>query len=571
MDDGLGGPDLLVLDPACGPGVFLLAVLRHLARSTSGTSPRLLGFDADASAIATARRLLVPLAERLGVSLSFRAIDTLAVDPRRMAERHGARHLLVLGNPPWASGHRLPSGSPLTALMEDFKRDTTGRPLRHRRLGAVRDACIHFWRWGAEAARTASGWGAVSFLSNGAFLDGAVHEGVRARLLQWFDRLHVVDLGGGGLVARDGTKDAPLMAVRTPPAAVLARRDIRGPTSTPSPRNATVSFASVRGSRAAKWRQLAEGPPARLLTPHPPHFWLKPRPGEARWPRGWVSLSALFPFHREGVQTNRDRFVTDSNRDALLERLVHWLHGRPVAPAFAASLRLRPHFDPDVARKRLAEAASRHPDGLAGLLEPLAYRPGVRRWWLPVAPLTHRPRPALCRAVRRARGALLTVGHDRGERPWRHFGWSSCVADGCWHSSRSSCRTRVFPTHRPDGEPNLDAERLATWAAHVNVCAPIDAFHYALAVLSSPDYQQRYAGLLRTGAIHLPPPPDERVWRRVHLAGRHLAQAFERLDAGEAAPSRPLHIGHRRLNAPESLHHALCEAAEAVASLPIER
>ncbi len=564
-EDGLASPDLLVIDPACGPGIFLLAVLRHLVHTWAGTAPRLLGLDTDGGAIEVARHTLLPLAGRQGVSIELRVADTLRIDPTALLQHLRTRHLLVLGNPPWSSSARSSPGPLLRALLTDFKRGPGGAPLRHRRIGAMQDACMHFWRWSAEAARAAPGWGAVALLSNASFLDGVVHLGVRARLLEWFDRIHVIELGGGALVARDAREDAPLLPVRPPPAAVLA---LRHQGSEEGTRTATLLHAAVRGRRTHKWQRLAEGPPLRHLTPRLPHLWLKSHRGPTCWPLGWVALSDIVPFHREGVQTNRDAFVTDPDHEVLLERLARWLHDGTVSPPHAPLLRARPHFEPDRARERLREATARHPEGLAGLLERLAYRPAEPRWWIPLSPLAHRPRLVLRRALSHSQGALLTVGHDRGERPWRHFGWSRLPADSCWHSSRSSCRTRLFPSHRPDGTPNLNLDRLGAWNGTVRIGHVLEPLHYALAILSNPAYGHHFEGLLRSGIPHLPPPPDEDHWRAVCEAGRHLAHAFEALDDAPAdRETRPITLGHRTLQAPRTLRAALRDANAATTPL----
>ena len=49
--------------------------------------------------------------------------------------------------------------------------------------------------------------------------------------------------------------------------------------------------------------------------------------------------------------------------------------------------------------------------------------------------------------------------------PHAHALAVSAIPDNCLLSSRSSCRARAFPTHDPEGAPNLDAGTVARWAA----------------------------------------------------------------------------------------------------------
>ena len=64
---------------------------------------------------------------------------------------------------------------------------------------------------------------------------------------------------------------------------------------------------------------VAKGASSKLVPRAP--LYVFGRVGDARWPMSALPLPALFPFHREGVQTNRDAVCVDADRDALLARL----------------------------------------------------------------------------------------------------------------------------------------------------------------------------------------------------------------------------------------------------------
>ena len=111
------------------------------------------------------------------------------------------------------------------------------------------------------------------------------------------------------------------------------------------------------------------------------------------------------PFQREGVQTNRDAVVIDRDRERLLARMRAFARGEAAARSCRRRAALR-HYDPERARGavRARSSATR----MASWVDrpALAYRPFDTRWFVPVAPLCHRPRGALIAAIDHAEFAL---------------------------------------------------------------------------------------------------------------------------------------------------------------------
>ncbi|MEZ4335264.1 MAG: type ISP restriction/modification enzyme [Sandaracinaceae bacterium] len=210
------------------------------------------------------------------------------------------------------------------------------------------------------------------------------------------------------------------------------------------------------------------------------------------------------------------------------------------------------HYDPAAARAALVEARE------AGepVVRPIAYRPSDDRFACVAPRLCHRPRPDLLAAMDRSELALLTVRKDRGERSWAHFGASAHAVDNCWLSSRSSCRTRAFPTHRPDGTPNLATDAVEAWAGFVP--APGALVRYVLAVLAAPTYRSRHDGALRADYPRIPPPPEPAAFEAAVAAGEAVRAAL----AQGADGGVEVVLGHRRIRS-DALSAALerCEDA----------
>jgi hypothetical protein len=269
----------------------------------------------------------------------------------------------------------------------------------------------------------------------------------------------------------------------------------------------------------------------------------------------WPSITALFPFHREGIQTNRDAFCVDVDEAALRARAEAFVRGEGVPPGKAGEASR--HYDPDKARRRLADALD-----VEGSIRRIDYRPFDRRYVVAVAPVCHRPRPALLEALDRSAFALLTVRKDRGERPWNHVATTRSAVDNCFLSARSSCRTRAFPTHRPDGAPNLEETAARAFTARAGAAPGSEALLlYALAVLASPAYRARFDDALRADYPRLPPPVSEAQLRRAIDAGAALEGL---LSEAPGAPEEEIEVGHHRLRVSAHLAGNLRRTVEAL-------
>ncbi|MBX3274113.1 MAG: hypothetical protein KF729_27855 [Sandaracinaceae bacterium] len=524
-----------LVDPACGPGVFVAACIE-----AHGSARRAIGMDVDPAAIAEAAAVVGPRAEARGWSLELRTGNTLAAP---LVERGP---LVIVGNPPWA-GRTANAGAAYTdALLADFRRDAAGAPLGERKIGVLSDDYVRFLRWACEQLRRPQG-GALAMVTSASFLDGPVHRGMRARLLRWFATIDLVDLGGSALVAKEGgVRDENVFGVRPGVVITVARR----PAGHPEDRDGEVRVAALRGARADKLDALDRGALDFVpLAPAAPLARFVPArdvgPAYARWP----PLPALLPFHREGVQTNRDELCVDADRARLDARLDAFARGEawPGKAGVPSA-----HYDPRAAAAALTRARA------AGetVVRRLAYRPGDDRFACLVRGPCHRPRLDLLAAMDRSVRALLTVRKDRGERAWAHFGATPHPVDNCWLSSRSSCRTRAFPTHRPDGVPNLDAAAVRAWAGFVP--EPVALSDYVLGVLAAASYRARYDDALRADYPRIPPPPDRAAFDALSAAGSAVAAALS------APPQGGAHvvIGHRVL-ASDALEAAVraCDVA----------
>jgi hypothetical protein len=263
-----------------------------------------------------------------------------------------------------------------------------------------------------------------------------------------------------------------------------------------------------------------------------------------RWYRAAPSLEAWLPFHREGVQTNRDAVCVAPSPEALRARLEAVVAG-------SVPLAARAHFDPVRARRALGEELAA---GLAPVR--LAYRPFDERWLHPGPSICHRPRPELLRAVAASRLVLVSARKDRGQLPFRHLVLTRAVPDNCLLSPRSSCRARGFPSHDPEGAENLGADVRAALEDRLGRRPSMEeVLHYLAAHLGCAGWTGPLDDVLKSELPRVPMPQDAAHFARLARAGAALEAAFAAEDA-----EGPLEwIGHHRARG-----RALAAAREAL-------
>ncbi len=576
--DGLAERRVSLVDPACGPGAFLAAAF-SLAGGRAGVPTSVVGLDIDPAIARGANCHLERAAEEVGFPLDLRVVDALESANAWPADGASEEVRVVVGNPPWAS-RSFGRGAYSEQLLDDFRCDAEGRRLPEKKIGVLSDDYVRFVRVCAEWVREGPGAGVMGLVTNGSYLDGPVHRGMRGALLRWFDGIDVVDLGGNALVARrrgvasrdghgsaHGDRDDNVFGVRPSVAVLVAWRDIRagrcrGERS--SRTAASLRYARLFGSKEQKWAQLEQPLPWQTILPQEPHHLFSAGPGSGAttsggerlgWPESFLSLTDAMPFHAEGVQTNRDAAAVATTPEQLLERLQCFARGES-HPDLDAAYRAQRHYRPGLAQQRVRERLAEDPDGQQGRsIRRLAYRPGDTRFFAPIAPFCHRPRPKLLDAMDRSTFALLTVRKDRGSAPWAHAWATRWPVDNCFLSNRSSCRTRAFPTHRPDGSPNLCDRVIERWSHRLGEPLTAHAFAtYALAILLSPGYRRLFDRVLHVDYPRLPV-PDLPLWSSIKGQNSHKETSFYDSFADQVAsdpssntPREHIALGHGRFS-----------------------
>lgn len=439
IDQGLADDSVIVLDPACGTGTYLTAVLRrihatHLANNEppgvaaqltgQAAATRVIGFELLPAAFVVAHlnvsRYLdglqapLPAGSRLRIYLC-NALTGWGADasqpppmplPDLEAEIRAALEvkaeepvIAIIGNPPYQGFSAAESDEEkgllapwITPLRPDYG-------VRKHRLG---DLYVRFWRVGIQRIADLTGRGVVSFITNRQWLGGRSAPVMRHDIVTRFQQVAVDDLHGGLHEAIPGDESAfttrvsggikvgtaIVTAVRTGTtdgtAAAVTGRDLTGAAS--DKRSRLAAWAASTDLPAAMTEGMADRPVSRAK-------WWRLAAGDAGDAPGLDEYMSMPPI--SGIQPSREEAATDIDETALRNRMaayfdptITWDDLVAAHPAFAIT---KSGYNPEQVRQAyLAAGTTYETDRVVRF----AYRPFDLRWlyWPADGRLLHRDR-----------------------------------------------------------------------------------------------------------------------------------------------------------------------------------
>ena len=416
-------PRVLILDPACGTGTFLYAVIDHIreefvrqgnAGMWSGyvrkhLLPRIFGFELLMAPYAVAHfKLGMQLAghdlhpaqrekwaydfsgdERLGVFLT----NTLEEAERRAQMEFGFLRTLteeanaavrikrelpilaVIGNPPY-SGISANSSKWIEGLMEDYKVTVRGEERQIQRLSNDYVKFIRFAQWRLEL----TGQGILSFITDSGYLDGILFRDMRHALLRTYSEIFILNLHGVAVRGPNKVqvKDQNVFDIQQGVAIGVFVKE-RGKVG-----QARVRYADIHGSRQHKYQVLDRTTFSETqwqeLSPRSPAWYLVPAGSDADYesfPRFTEIIGTGNPKHDRdtrygtGIKTRHDEFVIGWSPEDAVRRVKQIADRDETDAELIRELKLctTSHFDIQRARKRVKDS------DLLSHVRCIAYRP----------------------------------------------------------------------------------------------------------------------------------------------------------------------------------------------------
>lgn len=363
---------VLVLDPACGTGSFLYAVIDHIRQfyRDSGRAGmwkgyvqehllnRIFGFELMMAPYAMAHlKLGMQIAaqdlpedersawayefsnsERLGVYLTnsleqlerqdmrpFPILRTIVEEANSASEiKHDLPIMVVLGNPPYAVNSENPShiGGRLTwigELIEDYRR-VDGQPLRERQSRSLQDDYVKFIRFGQWRIQE-SGSGILAFITNHGYLENPTFRGMRQQLMDTFTDIYLLDLQGNANRREstpDGEADHNVFDIQQGVAISIFVKDPNRLTP------AIVHHNELWGTRESKYGYLSESDISttewNVLNPHSPSYLFKYWDSEsgAQYLQ-WPAINEIMPVNSASIVTARDSLTIQWSHTEVME------------------------------------------------------------------------------------------------------------------------------------------------------------------------------------------------------------------------------------------------------------
>lgn len=583
--DGLADEQVVVLDPCCGTGAYLVETLKRIHKTLAekgrsaltaqklkkAAKERVFGFEILPAPFVIShlqiglmlRHLDAPLNpdnnERAGVYLTnaltgwepLEDPKSLLPFPELMEERdkankvkQEARILVILGNPPY-------NGFAGTALEEE--RDlvtayrTTKRAPKPEGQG-LNDLYIRFFRMAERRLVEKTGKGVISYISNYSWLEGLSYTGMRERYLEAFDHMWIDCLNG------DKYKTGKLTPWGEPDPSIFSteqnREGIQVGTAIallvlnePGTEDEEVHCRSLnfrhlwgkgkhaeilrnaRGEEEAKYQKLQ----TQLSLGYP----FLPIQIDEEY-LDWPLLPDLFPVSFQGVKTSRDEFLVDIDRKALERRITAYFDPRlshdEIARRWPRVMQETGRYHPREIRDFLLRRGR-----TKGTIARFAYRPYDMRWvyWEPETKLLDEKRSEYFPHVFDGNLWLAAAQHHR-----RGFDPSVVVQQlGCLHLDERS--TSLFPVFLADDAdsqdlfstanedicPNL-SDRSAELLAMLK-STPENLFFHCVAVLFSPEYAKRNAFSLRQGWPRIPLSRTKKALLLSAVLGRRIAALLD--------------------------------------------
>ena len=258
--------------------------------------------------------------EPINTQLNIPLLPSLSQESKAAQTVKDKPILVITGNPPY-SGVSKNKGKWITDLIETYKY-VDGEHFKERKhwLG---DDYVKFIRFAQNKMEQVEE-GVVGIITNHRFLSNPTFRGMRQSLMNTFDQIHILDLHGSNKpkeYAPDGSPDENVFDIEQGVAIsfFIKKRGIEK----------KIVQSDLFGKREEKYDFCLQNDITTLdwneINPESPFYMMTDRDNSNKieYDKGW-HLSKVFKKDVNGVQTSRDRFITDFEKKSLKKRLIQF-------------------------------------------------------------------------------------------------------------------------------------------------------------------------------------------------------------------------------------------------------
>ena len=571
---GLADPEVMILDPACGTGTFLLWICKLIyqrfqespAALTAGLNdkswsgyvkerllPRIFGFELLMSPYAIAHLKIglfleetgyqVDSGKRLGIylintleditlrhetqqlNLAIPQMEELIAEEAKAGSKIKKQEpiMVVIGNPPY-SGHSENNNPWIKELVNNYY-FVDGKPLGEKNSKWLQDDYVKFIRF-AQWRIDTSGKGILAFISNHGFLDNPTFRGMRQHLINSFDGIYIYDLHGNSKKKEtdiDGGKDENVFDIQQGVSITLA---VKG-------KDKYTNHAHLYGLREYKYNVLTENTVNttnfKEVKPQSEFYLLIPQDTDlfAEYEQ-YFRINDIIPVNVLGFQTHRDNFAIDFEKEEIYKRISEMRDNSISDDEYYAKYQIKDNRDWKLKQARQAINNDNKWDNkfIACLYRPFDWRP----CYFSTVAMDY-PRRELINHVAGKYNLVFNLPRVVKLEKWRHSLISNVP---CTAISMDVNGSYIFPlylypdTNKPQElqqqkRPNFSENFVKKIELNLGYLpTPETIFYYIYAIFHSPTYRSRYAEFLKIDFPRVPLTSNNELFCQLAEYGEQL-------------------------------------------------
>lgn len=563
---GLADPEVMILDPACGTGTFLLWICQLIHKRfqenpdllTQGLEdkswsgyvrerllPRIFGFELLMAPYAIAHLKLGLFLEETGYKFDngkrlevylTNALEQEAPDkPELPFEKYIAEEgeaaleikqnkpiMVIIGNPPYSSS--IFEGEWIMNLIKDYKE---GLNEQKSDLNREEWKFIRF----AQYKIGFSGQGITAFIINNTFLDASTHRIMRKSILNSFQNTYVFDLHGSvdkREKTSEGQPDKNIFDIKQGVSIFLATKTDK---KTIDSKLSYRKFYEMYAERDAKYQYLLNNDIKTtewsLIYPEKTkHFFLCSKNfGFASEYDLYYDISEIFIVSASGVQTKRDNLVTDLCSRKLASRMSDILDPTNQESFVRCKYQINDSSGWSLSKARKSRFNAKK-------IKHYNIRPFDCRFVYYDGNVLGRDRYKDIRHILFENIGLVLMKQVSLQQEYysQFFVSQYLIADRALYSNRGTpyiFPLYLYPEQQPTLEeqvrPNLSPEFLKDITAKLGYTPTPEAIlYYIYAILHSPTYRSRYDESLKFGFPRVPLTCSDKLFKKLSAYGEEL-------------------------------------------------